>query len=108
MQAFLRKVRISPKKANLVAGLVRGKSVLDALDILKFTHKKASGFLYKAILSAASNAENNDKVKPAALRIKEIVVNKGEVWRRIIPAARGRSLPIQKPTAHISVTLEKQ
>jgi len=108
MQAFLRKVRISPKKANLVAGLVRWKAALEALDILKFAHKKAADFLYKAIKSAISNAENNEKARATDLWVKEIVVNNGEVWKRIIPSSRGRSLPIQKPTAHISVLLEKK
>ena len=108
MKAHLRKVRISPKKTNIVAGLVRGKNVLDALNILKFTPKKAAQFLYKVIQSAVSNAENNNKEKKDDLKIKEIIVNKGIVWKRHLPSTRGRALPIKKPTTHISVTLEKK
>lgn len=108
MKASLRKVRISPKKANIVAGLVRGKTASEALNLLKFTPKKAAKALYKAIQSAVSNATNNAKEKAETLFVKEIVVNKGEVWKRYIPSARGRALPLQKPTCHISVTLEKK
>jgi large subunit ribosomal protein L22 len=105
MKAHLRRVRISPKKVNVVAGLVRGKNALEALDILKFTNKKAATFLYKALLSAVSNAENNDGKTKESLFIKEIIINKGPVFKRHVPSARGRALPLNKPTAHISIEL---
>lgn len=106
MKAHFRRVRISPKKANVVAGLVRGKNATEALDILKFTPKKGAKIIYKVLHSAVANAEANDKQKRDALMIKEIVVNKGTVWRRFLPSARGRALPLRKPTSHISITLE--
>lgn len=108
MIAHLRRVRISPKKVNIVAGLVRGKSAQEALDILKFTPKKASHHLYKVVASAVANAENNDGKKADVLVVKEITVNKGPVFKRFIPSARGRALPLAKPTAHISVELTEK
>ncbi|MCF7812108.1 50S ribosomal protein L22 [Candidatus Gracilibacteria bacterium] len=108
MKAHLKQIRISPKKVNVVAGLVRGKEVIKALDMLKFMPKKAAGHLYKVIHSAAANAETNDKQKRENLRIKEIVVNKGLFLKRFLPSTRGRALPLHKPTTHISVTLEKK
>jgi large subunit ribosomal protein L22 len=107
MQAHLRSIRISPKKANIVAGLIREKSAVEALNILKFTPKKASRLLYKTLLSAVSNAENNDNEKRENLRIKEVIINKGPVMKRFLPSTRGRALPLHKPTAHISIYLTK-
>jgi large subunit ribosomal protein L22 len=107
MKAHLKQIRISPKKTNVVAGLVRGKNVLEALDILKFTPKKAAHHLFKVIHSAMSNAENNEQKKRENLVIKEIVVNKGLVLKRYLPSTRGRALPLRKPTTHISVILEE-
>ncbi len=106
MKAHLRGIRISPKKANVVAGLVREKKALEALEILKFTPKKAAKVLYKVLHSAVANAEGNDKKKKEDLQIKDITVNKGPVYKRYLPSTRGRALPIQKPTSHISIELE--
>lgn len=106
MQAHLNGIRISPKKTNIVAGLVRNKPVVEALHTLKFTPKKASAYLYKVIASAVANAENNDGQSRDNLMIKEIIINKGPVMKRFLPSTRGRALPLAKPTAHISVSLE--
>lgn len=106
MIAHLRRIRISPKKANLVAGLVREKPAVEALEILKFTPKKAAKILYKVLQSAVANAKNNNEKSPDSLFIKHIIINKGPVYRRHIPSTRGRALPIGKPTAHISIELE--
>ncbi len=108
MKSHLRDIRISPKKTNVVAGLVRGKSATDALDILKFTPKKAAQLLYKAVHSAVANAENSGQGKREELSVKEVVINKGAVQKRYVPSTRGRALPLRKPTTHISVTLEKK
>ncbi len=106
MKAILRQVRISPKKANLVAGLVRNKEVGEALDILKFTPKKGADILYKLVSSAAANAENNFSQKRDNLVIKEIIVTKGMTYKRSIPISRGRVHPLLKRNAHITVKLE--
>jgi large subunit ribosomal protein L22 len=103
MKAHLRKARISLKKANLVAGMVRGKKVTEALAILKFMPKKGADLLYKVVLSAASNAKNNFKQSIDDLIITRILVTKGATYRRSIPISRGRVHPIGKRTAHITV-----
>lgn len=106
MKAFLKRARISPKKANLVAALVRRKKVQEAVDTLKFTPKKAAPMLRKLIESAAANAENNFKQKREALYIKEILVTEGPTMKRHVPISRGRVHPVLKRTSHITVKLE--
>jgi len=103
MKAHLRKIRISPKKANLVAGTVRGKKVTEALDILKFMPKKGADLLYKVVHSAASNAKNNFKQSIDELYITQILVTKGPTYKRSLPISRGRVHPIAKRTSHITV-----
>lgn len=105
MKAISNYNRISYKKANTVAGLVRGKSVQDALDQLKFTQKKAAKMLYKAIASAAANAKTNFKQNIEDLYVKEIVVNEGFAYKRAVPASRSRVHPIKKRTSHLKVYL---
>ncbi|EKD93750.1 MAG: 50S ribosomal protein L22 [uncultured bacterium] len=106
MIAHLRKIRISPKKMNLVAGLVRQKRVKDALAILKFTPKKAAQILGKVVQSAGANAQNNFKQDMETLIVKEIIVNDGPTYKRFQPVSRGRSHPILKRTSHITVKVE--
>ena len=103
MKAVLRSIRISPKKANLVAGTVRGKKVNEALALLKFMPKKGADILYKVVLSAASNAKNNFKQSIDDLHVTKILVTKGPTYKRSTPISRGRAHPIRKRTAHITV-----
>lgn len=103
MKAHLRKIRISPKKANLVAGTVRGKKVSEALALLKFMPKKGADILYKVVHSAASNAKNNFRQSIADLYITSILVTKGPTYKRSTPISRGRVHPIRKRTSHITV-----
>lgn len=105
MKAHLRDIRISPKKANIVAGMVQGKPVQEALNLLRFLPKKAAKVIFKVLASALANAENNDNQKAEALMVKQIIVNRGAVWRRYLPSTRGRALPLRKPTSHITVEL---
>jgi len=105
MKAHLRDTRASQKKTNVVAGLVRGKNVVEALNILKFLPKKAAKLLYKVIHSAVANAEHNGDKKREDLVIKSIIVNRGTYMKRFLPSTRGRALRLNKPTAHISVEL---
>ncbi len=107
MKAHLRKTRISYKKTNVVAEMIRQKSVVEALRILKLTPKKAAETLYKVVHSAVLNAETNDDKKRENLKISSVIVNKGPVLKRHLPSSRGRALPIQKPMTHISVFLEE-
>jgi large subunit ribosomal protein L22 len=107
MKAILRRIRISPKKANLIAALVRNKNVQEALDILKFTPKKAAKILKKVIESAIANAENNFKQNKDSLYIKEIIVTQGVTYKRSLPISKGRTHPILKRTSHITVKVEQ-
>jgi large subunit ribosomal protein L22 len=106
MKAIVRTSRITPKKANLIAGMIRAKSANEALEILKYTPKKAADILYKLVNSAVSNAVNNFKQDQKALLIKEVIVTKGPTLKRGVPVSRGRIYPILKRTSHITVILE--
>lgn len=105
MKAALYQIRLSPKKVNVVAKLVRRKSVAEALAILKFLPKRPAPILAKVIGSAAANATNNFKHAAADLSIKEIRVDEGTAMRRGTPASRGRWLPMKKRASHIIVEL---
>jgi large subunit ribosomal protein L22 len=106
MKAIIRTSRITPKKANLIAGMIRNRKANEGLEILKYTPKKAAKILYKLLNSAVNNAVSNFKQDQKALLIKEVVVTKGPTLKRGVPVSRGRVYPILKRTAHITVTLE--
>jgi large subunit ribosomal protein L22 len=104
-------IRLSPRKARIVADLIRGKSVDEALGILALTPKKASPILRKAVLSATANAQfKNDGERTTMTNsdifIKEIRIDEGPTLKRIRPRAQGRAFRINKRTSHISVTVE--
>ena len=105
MKAHLRSARIAPKKANLIAKMVRGMPVPTAMTALKRTHKKGARMIEQLLKSAVANAEHNEKQDGSALVIKSIVVNQGTAYRRAIPKARGSVRPIRKFLSHISLTL---
>jgi len=105
MKAYLKQTRISPKKVNVVAALVRGKKVVDALTTLKFTPKRSAPILAKLIASAAANAENNFKQDREKLMISKLIVNAGMTLKRGMPVSRGRSHPILKRSSRILVEL---
>lgn len=105
MKAILRGIRISPKKANLVAGIVRNKKATEALNILKFMPKKGANILYRVLQSAMANAKNNFKQDVDDLYISQILVTKGMTFKRSIPISRGRTHPILKRSSHITVEL---
>jgi len=106
MKAILTQIRITPKKTNLVAALVRRKTVKEALDILKFTPKKGATPLRKLIASAAANAVNNFKQNKDNLLIKEIIVTGGPTLKRSVSVSKGRAHPILKRTSNIIVKLD--
>ena len=105
--AKLRYQRLSPQKARLVADLVRGKNALQALNLLKFTNKKAAEYIEKTLRSAIANAEHNYNMNPENLIISKILIDKGPVLKRISPRAMGRADVIRKPTAHITVEVDE-
>jgi large subunit ribosomal protein L22 len=106
MKAILRAIRITPKKANLIAGMIRKKPAKEALTILKYTPKKAAKLIYKLLTSAMANASNNFKQDENTLIVKEVVVNKGPTFKRGVPVSRGRVYPILKRTSNIIILLE--
>jgi large subunit ribosomal protein L22 len=104
-RAVVRGVRLSVDKGRLVADLVRGKKVDQALNILRFTPKKAAGIVAKAVESAIANAEHNDGADVDTLRITSIHVEQGATLKRFSARAKGRGNRISKPTCHIFVTV---
>ncbi|MBN2055585.1 50S ribosomal protein L22 [bacterium] len=108
-RAVGRYIRISPFKARLVADLVRGKGVEEALAIMRYTPKKASRLITKLVRSAMSNAENNHGVDDVdQLFISAIYVDQGPSLKRFRPRAMGRATRIRKKTSHITVELDEQ
>jgi len=99
----LRTVRISPQKARLVADQVRGLPVQRALDLLKFSDKKAAGLIYKVLFAAVSNAEQNGGDDVDDLTVKTITVDEGPMLKRFMARAKGRGTRILKRTSHITV-----
>ena len=99
-------IRVSPRKARLVADVVRGKRVEEAKDILRFTVKKSAAFFIKLLNSAEANAKNNFEISPETLYISKITVDEGPKYKRWMPRSRGQAFPIQKKTSHITLFLE--
>ncbi len=104
-KAIVRGVRLSADKGRLVADLVRGKKVDQALNILTFTQKKAAGIIKKAVDSAVANAEHNDGADIDELKVKTIYVEQGATLKRFSARAKGRGNRISKGTCHIYVTV---
>ena len=101
-------IRGSAQKLNLVAGLIRGKKVEDALNILKFSPKGMSEPVYKVLASAVANAENNHNLDVDALVVAEASVGKSISMKRFATRARGRSTRIVKPFSRIRVVVREQ
>ena len=109
VRALLRHTRTAPRKARLIAGLIRGKGVGDAINILQFTRRRASDTFQKLLKSAIANAEENHKVLDVEdLFVKTVMVDEGATWKRHMPRARGTSTMIQKKTSHITLVLEEK
>ena len=104
-KASVRGVRLSCDKGRLVADMIRGKKVDQALNILAFTQKKAAVIIKKAVDSAVANAEHNDGADIDELKITSIYVEQGATLKRFSARAKGRGNSISKPTCHIFVTV---
>lgn len=105
--AELKHARISARKAKIVIDLIKGKTVVEALAILKYTNKAASPMLTKIIKSAVANAVNNHGMNESKLYIFSSVANQGPTMKRIRPRAQGRAYRIRKRTSHIKVVLKE-
>ena len=106
--AKARFVRVSPSKARRVIDLVRGKSVADALDILRWAPQAASEPVAKVIASAAANAQNNNGLDPSTLVVATVYADDGPTAKRIRPRAQGRAFRIRRRTSHITVVVESR
>ncbi len=106
VKAEAKGVRMSPRKVGVVASLVRGRTVTDALTILEHTPRRAAAPVVSVIKSARANADYNHQFKPDTLTIVEISVAPGPRLKRFRPAAHGRALPYQKRTSHIRVIVD--
>lgn len=106
-RAVLRNVRVSPIKLNLVAELIRGKKVADALTQLTFSHKRIAQDVKKTLQSAIANAENNHNLNVDALVVKEAYVGKSIIMKRFHARARGRGARILKPFSHLTIVVRE-
>ncbi|MCX2934998.1 50S ribosomal protein L22 [Mycobacterium sp. CVI_P3] len=106
--AVAKYVGISASKARRVINLVRGKSVEEALDILRWAPQQASEPVAKVIASAAANAQNNEGLDPATLVVATVMADEGPTAKRIRPRAQGRAYRIRKRTSHITVIVESR
>ena len=106
VRAYAKGVEQAPRKVSIVASLVRGRTVEDALVILSHTPRRSATPLVKVIESARANAINNDGLDTKTLVIKTLSVTTGKRMRRFRPASRGRALPFEKKSSNIIVEVE--
>ena len=106
VRAYAKGVEQAPRKVSIVASLVRGRTVEDALVILSHTPRRSATPLVKVIESARANAINNDGLDTKTLVIKTLSVTPGKRMRRFRPASRGRALPFEKKSSNILVEVE--
>lgn len=107
-KAIAKYVRIAPRKVNLVAAEVRGKSVDEALAILKFTPKRGAKELEKVLNSAVANAENNLDLDRDNLYVSKAYANEGPTLKRWRPRSQGRAYSILKRTSHIGIEVSER
>ena len=105
MKAILKNYRQSPRKVRLLADLVRGKKVTEALRHLSFVDKRASGPFIKVINSAVANAKTAGRAVET-LKIAKVAVDKGMTYTRFMPRARGSASPINRRSSHITIELK--
>jgi large subunit ribosomal protein L22 len=101
-------IRVSPRKLDLVAGLIRGQRVAAALANLSFSRRRIAREVKKVLQSAVANAENNHQLDVDRLEVAEASVGKALVLRRIIPRARGRASPIRKPFSRLRIIVRER
>lgn len=107
MKATLKNYRQSPRKVRLVADMIKGKSLSEALTLLQFKVKRAADPIHKLLRSAIANAEKEGE-RADALIVKNVTVDDGITLHRVMPRAQGRATPIRKRSSHITVTLAKK
>ncbi len=106
-QAVAKSLRISPQKLNLVAGMIRGKKVEQALAELEFSQKRVAGDVRKCVMSAVANAENNHNLDVNELVVSEAYVGKNLVMKRFHARGRGRGASVMKPFSQLTVVVRQ-
>jgi len=106
--ARAKNVRIAPRKVRVVADLIRGKDVQEALALLGFTRKRASEVVGKVVKSAAANAENNLELDPDRLYVSQAFVDAGPTLKRWHPRQRGQAFEIKKRSSHVTVVVRER
>jgi large subunit ribosomal protein L22 len=104
-KAVVRHVRMSPRKMRVVANLVRGRSVEEAMGLLKVLPKKGAGVIRKLLISAVANAEQQGEVDVDKLTVKSLFVDGGPILKRWMPRSMGRANRIQRRTSHVTVVV---
>ena len=107
-RAIAKGVRISPKKSRLVIDLVRGKSVVEADNILANLNKESARAIRKVLTSAVANAENNLELNKENLYVKEAYINEGRTLKRMKAGSKGRVNPILKRSSHITIVVSEK
>ena len=107
-RAIAKHVRVSSSKMRFICDMVRGKSVQEALAILKFTPNKGARILEKVVKSAAANAENNFNMDSDKLYVSEVYSNQGPTLKRWRPRSKGSAFKILKRTSHIGVVVKER
>ena len=108
VKASLKFARMAPRKIRLVADMVRGKDVNEAIQILTFVNKKSAPILKKLVQSAVANADQKKTVDLDTLYVKHISVDQGPTLKRYMPRAMGRASEIKKKTSHVNLILEER
>lgn len=108
VKASLKFAKVGDQKAKIVANMVRGKMVNDAIRILTFDNKKPAQMIKKLVESAVANAEQKEVIDVDNLYIKEIMIDKGPFLKRYQPRAQGRAFVIKKKSSHISLVLDER
>lgn len=108
VKSIARSVRISAFKVREVTRQIQGLPATDALDLLRFTPKKAAALVERTLKSAVANAENNENARVDRLVVKEAVAGEGMTIKRFMPRARGSAGPIRKRTSHITIILSDE
>ena len=108
VQALTRNARMSPKKVREVARTIQGRAANDAVEYLTLIPRKSARLIVKTLKSAIANAENNNKLQPDSLRIKEAVAGTAVTMKRFTPKARGSAGPVLKRHCHVKIVLSNE
>jgi len=107
-KAILRFCRVAPRKARIVADMIRGRNVEEAISLLEFTPKRSAQIVRKVLHSAIANAEDTSEVDVDRLFVKRITVDQGPTLKRYRPRAQGRAFRINKKTSHIVLVVAER